>query len=228
MIRYVVALPAEARPLIRHLDLIRAPAGEPPIWRGPGVSLVVSGIGRAAAAAAVESLARLDDAAESGVGGAGGFPDEAAWINVGVGGHRDLPLGEVVLADRVVDAAAAGQRSPEAHLPRAWCPPLVFEPPCATATVTTVDRPETRYPEDTVYDMEAAGFCAAAARRASAELIQVIKVISDNTAAPPARLTALRVEELIAGRLDTIAAIAAETAAHARELAARRRPSGRQ
>ena len=224
MIRYVVALAAEARPLIRGLELARAPAGELPIWRGPSVSLVVSGIGRDAAAAAVDLLARFGGAAESGAGGAGGPPEEAAWINVGIGGHRDLPLGEVVLAHRVVDATAAGRRNPDADPPRVWCPPPVFEPPCAAATVTTVDRPETRYPEDTVYDMEAAGFCAAAARRAPAELIQVVKVISDNAAAPPARLTARRVEELIARRLDTIAAIAAATAALAGELAARRAP----
>ena len=121
--------------------------------------------------------------------GAAGPAGEAAWLNVGIGGHRTLPLGEIVLAQPGDADAAADQ---------IWCPSLVFEPPCATATVTTVDRPETGYPEDTVYEMEAAGFCAAAARFASAELIQVVKVISDNAAAPPERLTAGRVEELIA------------------------------
>ncbi len=199
MIRLVVALRAEARPLIRRFEL--APAGREkfPLWRGAGIDLVISGMGSEAASAATAWLGRRSRG-------------EAAWINVGIGGHRDLPLGQVVLAHKVV-AAGGGA---------AWYPPLVFEPPCATATVTTVDRPETGYPEDTIYEMEAAGFCAAAARLVSAELIHVIKVVSDNAAAPPSGLTAKRVEELIEGRIDTIAHIVEQTAELAGELEARR------
>ena len=200
MIRLVVALPAEARPLIRRLGLSRDAGADRPTWRAQGIALVISGVGRRAAAAAVAGLAGEEP------------PGEAAWINVGVAGHRDLPLGEIVLAHKVVGGGDGG----------AWHPSPVFEPPCATATVTTVDRPETGYPGETVYDMEAAGFCAAAARLASAERIQVVKVISDNAAAPPDRLTAARVEELIEARLDTIVEIAEGTAALAGELAARR------
>ena len=202
MIRLVVALPAEARPLIRQFGLARAAAGATRLWRADGVALVVSGVGRKRAAAATASL------------GAAERPGEAAWLNVGIAGHRSLPLGEAVLAHKVT-AAGGG---------RAWYPPLVFDPPCATAAVTTVDRPETRYPEDAVYEMEAAGFCAAAARFASAELIQVVKVISDNAAAPPAGLTAGRVEALIERRIELVARIAEQTAALAGELEARRAP----
>jgi nucleoside phosphorylase len=200
LIRLVVALPAEARPLIRRFGLARVDGGEFPIWHAAETSLVISGVGRAAAASAVACLAGDEP------------PAEAAWINVGIAGHRALPLGEVVLAHKVADRTGG----------RAWCPPLVFEPPCATATVTTVDRPETGYPEETVYEMEAAGFCSAAAQFASAELIQVVKVISDNAAAPPDRLTSGRVEELIEARIETIALIIEQTAGLARELVARR------
>lgn len=202
MIRLVVALPAEARPLIGRFGLARADSDTLPVWRGEGVELVVSGVGRSASASAVASLA------------GGESSTEAAWLNVGVAGHRTLSLGEIVLAHKVAERASG----------RVWYPPLVFEPPCATATVTTVDWPETSYPEDTVYEMEAAGFCSAAARFASAELIQVVKVISDNAASPPERLSAGRVEELIEVRAETIEQIAEETAALARELAARRAP----
>ncbi|MFQ5351318.1 MAG: hypothetical protein ACE5EG_12825, partial [Thermoanaerobaculia bacterium] len=189
MIRLVVALPAEARPLIRRFGLEWVDDGELTVWRAERISLVVSGVGRKAAVAAVATLA------------AGEGPRECAWLNVGIAGHRTLAVGEVVLAHKVVDAGGG----------RAWYPPLVFEPPCGTATVTTVDRPETGYPKETVYEMEAAGFCSAAARFSSAELIQVVKVISDNAAAPPERLTARRVEELIEGATETIALIAEQT-----------------
>ena len=194
VIRLVVALPAEARPLIRRFGLTRVEGGEFPVWRKEEISLVVSGVGRSAAASATTYLAGAQR------------PAEAAWLNVGIGGHRCLALGEAVLAHKVADGVGG----------RAWYPPLLFEPPCATATVTTVDRPETGYPEETVYEMEAAGFCWAAARFASAELIQVVKVISDNAAAPPDRLTAGRVEELIERRIEIIALIAERTATLAR------------
>ena len=191
MIRLVVALPSEARPLIRRFGLARVEGGEARVWRGGQTALVVSGIGRAAAASATASL------------GAAEPSGKAAWLNIGIGGHRTLPLGEVVLADEVIDGTGGpGWRSSPA-----------FEPPCALATVTTVDRPETAYPQETVYEMEAAAFCAAAARYTSPELIQVVKVISDNAAAPPDRLTAGRVEELIQGRIETIALIVERTAA---------------
>ncbi len=203
MIRFVVALPAEARPLIERFELTRADAAAFPLWQGAEASLVVCGVGRAAAAAATGYLAgRLR--------GAG----EAAWINVGVGGHHGLAVGEAVLAHKVVEAASG----------RSWYPPLVFEPPCPTATVLTVDRPETSYPTDAVYEMEAAGFCSAAARFASAELVQVVKVISDNAESPTRRLSGARVQELIGARIAPVARLAEETAILARELRSRRAP----
>ncbi len=191
MIRLIVALPAEARPLIRRFGLARAAGGEFAVWVAAEVSLVISGVGQAAAASAVARLA------------ADGHRAETAWLNVGIGGHRSLPVGEIVLARRVTDTASG----------RVWRPPQVFEPPCATATVTTVDRPELEYPQETVYEMEAAGFCAAAERFARAELIQVVKVISDNVNASPERLTAARVAELIEDRIETIGLIVERTAA---------------
>lgn len=153
--------------------------------------MAVSGVGRRAATAATALLAGEEGSAE------------AAWVNVGIAGHRTLPLGEVVLAHAVTDAASG----------RVWRLRPGFAPPCPTAAVTTVDRPETSYPEDVVYEMEAAGFCAAATRFAGRELIRVIKVISDNAAASPRHLTAGRVEELIERGIDTIAAIVEQAAA---------------
>ena len=165
MIHLVTALPSEARPLIRRFALERVDQGRPAVWRGPGVALVVSGIGRRAAVEAV--------------------------------------LGEIVLAREVVDRADGSVRRLR---------PLA-EPRCALVTVTTVDRPELEYPDEAVYDMEAAAFCAAVTSRGGSGRLQVAKVISDNLLASPDRLTAELVEELIEGRIDVIAGIAERTAA---------------
>ena len=185
MICVVVALPSEARPLIREFGLERVGEGRPAVWRGPDVLLCVSGIGRIAADSAVRRLAADWD------------PPGSAWLNVGIGGHR------IVLAREVADATSGRVRPLRPIAPA----------PCATATVTTVDRPELDYPDETVYEMEAAGFCSAAAGLASLKRIQVVKVISDNPTAPPDGLTAERVEELITGRIDTVARIVETLAA---------------
>ena len=44
----------------------------------------------------------------------------------------------------------------------------------------TVDQPELRYPDDVAYDMEAAGFFEAASRVSTLELVQCVKIVSDN------------------------------------------------
>ena len=57
MTNLVVALQAEARPIIEALDLVQdRPAGMFPVYCNGGLSLVVSGIGRACCAAAVIHL----------------------------------------------------------------------------------------------------------------------------------------------------------------------------
>ncbi len=90
------------------------------------------------------------------------------------------------------------------HGGRTWYPPLVFEPPCPTAPVQTVDRTCTDFATDDVYDMEAAGFYEIAARYASHELVHCLKVISDNRDHSAALLTRHRVGELIGNKMTVI------------------------
>lgn len=182
--------------MVDRFDL-RAVDSEGPFRRfgGDAVTLVVSGVGRAAAAAATGYLF----ACEQGV-------RDRPWINVGICGHRSLPPGEAVLADRVMEQGGG----------RVWYPPLVFEPPCRTATVRTVDEVEREYPDEAVYEMEAAGFYPSAVRFATGELVQVVKIVSDGPRASPDVLTAKSVAELIASRLDEVVSVIEGT----RELAA--------
>ncbi len=72
------------------------------------------------------------------------------------------------------------------------------------AEVLTVDRPETGYPEPVLYDMEAAAFCSAAARFSTFELVQVLKVVSDNREQPAGSATRGRVTGLIEANLDAL------------------------
>ncbi|MGH9462066.1 MAG: hypothetical protein ACRD1X_12660, partial [Vicinamibacteria bacterium] len=107
MIRLVVALPAEAKPLVSHFNL--KPAREArgfKIYQNDDIALIVSGVGKIAAAAATAYLQAWT-----------GNRPNGAWINVGMAGHRDLLLGKGVLAYRITDRATG----------ETWYPPPVIE-----------------------------------------------------------------------------------------------------
>jgi len=196
-LRLVVALMAEARPLIRHFQLLGAArSGSFRLFRREGVALVVSGPGKVAAAAAVSWLHLTT-----------GGQRNSAWINVGVVGHRRRLVGEAMLAGRVVDVGSG----------ESWYPPLVFSPPAVVDTVFTVDRPETTFSEDAAYDMEAAGFVPTACRFASAELVHCLKVVSDGPG-DGAVLLAERVEGLVAARLSLVEDLATRCRELSRQL----------
>jgi hypothetical protein len=198
VIRLVVALAPEAKPLIARYKLAAVePADGFRVYRGGDRWLVISGSGRESAAAATRTLQAL-----------GGGGRDRAWINVGVGGHATYPLGKAVLAHKIVDQASG----------QTFYPPLVIRRPCETAEVRTVARPEAAYAEPAVYDMEASGFYGEAVRYSTAELVQSLKVVSDNRERPWRGLKAALVEDLIRARLDEIDAVVEETARLAREI----------
>lgn len=194
----VTALDAEARPLRERLRLTADPTASGfRVYRNEHTALIVSGSGKIAAGAAVAWLhARL---AESG---------PHTWLNVGIAGHRDHPVGSAHLAHAVTDAGSG----------RRWYPPLVIEPPCPTAALITVDRPETAYPDEALYDMEAAGFLATACRFASGELVQILKIVSDNAEQPAERLSKSDMTGLIAERVDVVLELLERLASLADEL----------
>ena len=74
-----------------------------------------------------------------------------------------------------------------------------------------VDRPELDYPCCSAYDMEASGFYAVASRCSTGELVQCLKVVSDNPGEAP-DFRREQVLQLIADQLEAIAAFAGELA----------------
>ena len=93
MINLVVALQAEARPIIEALGLVQdSQAGIIPMYCNGSVSLVVSGIGRPFCAAAVTHL--FHRTAQD---------KDQAWLNIGIAGHQQVPVGSVILASRITE-----------------------------------------------------------------------------------------------------------------------------
>ncbi|NQV69235.1 MAG: hypothetical protein HQ498_04330 [Pseudohongiella sp.] len=158
----VVAHGLEAKPLIAMLSLNKQAASRAyPLYQNDrGVSLIVSGMGKVAAAAATAYLAARQENEANSV---------QAWLNLGIAGHQTEELGKALLACKISDRSTG----------------LSFYPPMwlsgfSTSAVITVDQPALEYPENAAYEMEAMGFYATATRFVTSELVQVFKIISDN------------------------------------------------
>lgn len=187
MINLVVALVTESRPIIHHFDLVESRQSSGfRIYSSDQVRLVVSGMGRTAAAAGTAYLAAFSGAAK-------GEP----WLNVGIAGHRDLDVGAGVHALRITDQATG----------RSWYPPQIMAMPGDGKALISVDTTENNYLSDLVYEMEAAPFYSTAIRFSVGELVQCYKVISDNRIVATQTITRAGISELIASHLPQIEGI---------------------
>ena len=176
-INLVVAHPLEAKALLGWFGLERFERGAAlrRYDNNKGIALVIAGMGAENAAAGVRFLHQRRPA--------------AAWLNIGVAGHGSAKLGEGLLIDRIENRSGGERYWPA--VPR-------LKPP--GSSLITVPEPETGYAENAAYDMEAAGFFAAASRLAPAELVQVFKIVSDNPENPLADLNLKQIPDLVGGQ----------------------------
>ncbi len=163
-LRVVTAFPAEASLFIEHFHLQKKARHHGfQIYKANNHALILSGPGWPAAAAATT---HLHEECGSKTG--------CVWINMGVAGHADLKLGEVVLASSISAS----------HSDQAWTTAQNLVHPLPICSLTTVDSPVSEYAPATLYDMEAFGFYSTAIEYTSKDLVQCIKVISDNRQFP--------------------------------------------
>jgi len=186
-INLVTALPAEAKPLACRFGLARVqPDMGFPLFRKGRVALVVTGPGKVNAAAGTAFLGALGDCRQKTI-----------WVNVGVAGHRERPIGEALLASCVTDAGSD----------RVWYPHLLEMSPCPSDRLLTLDRPDLSYEQEGMVDMEASGFFPTACRYSRIDLVQVLKVISDNRRNTAHALDARQVRGLMAEAFGTLEAL---------------------
>ncbi len=193
-VNLAVAHRLEAERLIQWFGLSEImPREEFPCFEdGEGLSLVVTGSGAERAAAGVRYLhgRRLG----------------SAWLNIGIAGHGSAAVGTGLLIHRIA-RRETGKRF--------WPPAPGLKLP--GGSLITVSEAETEYAEDAAYDMEAAGFFAAASRLVTPDLINVYKIISDNPAHPLAGFRRGQVPSLFGARESEIRSLVA----HLRERGAR-------
>ena len=184
----VVALPAEARPLIDHFKLKTAETEFYRVYRAGSVALVETGIGKLnAAGATAATLVNLRQ--EQNI--------TPVCINVGLAGAA-RPLGTLLCAHSVVDQANG----------KKWFPQLTWQSNQAlqlpAIRIATVDVPEQRYTRDLAFDMEASGFYSSASKFTSLEFIQSLKVVSDNPENCISSINKSRAAELIGQHCSSI------------------------
>ncbi len=200
MINIVVALPAEARSLIRAFNLKSSNTHSLfKVYTGEAITLVISGVGKINSAAACVYLYSIT-----------GESEHMAWLNVGIAGHAHSVVGEGFLATKITDVATSSS----------WYPSRLLTTGITADALITVDLPQNDYPDDSMCDMEASGFYAMASKMTTCELIQIYKVISDNRQHDAHEITASRVEQLIADRLPELSELMARLSTVCDELKA--------
>lgn len=180
----VVALACEAKPLIAHYKLKKRTQDSAfPCFENDPLSLIISGVGKVAAAAASAYIVATSDR-----------PEFSSWLNVGIAGHQHHNIGRAFVAHKITDASSG----------RCFYPTHITDLPCPTAGIVTADKPVDDYPDDALVDMEASGFFETASRFSTTELIQSLKIVSDNAAHPATGINEKQVNALISAQLETI------------------------
>jgi adenosylhomocysteine nucleosidase len=147
---FLVAFTAEARPVIDFYRLTKIEHSPCPIFRNDQHFLIICGMGREKSISATKTLNQVTK--ETNLG----------WINLGIAGHGSLKIGKAYIAGKVID-----DRSEES-----FYPPQIF--------VQTCSHPSTQYQPNLGFDMEAHAFYKTASKFSIRELVQVIKIVSDN------------------------------------------------
>lgn len=163
MIHFVTALDCEALPIIHRYGLKPCGShGRARFFAGEKARLAVSGVGELRSAIATTALDSR-------------FPrGRPLWLNVGIAGHRDAPLGHAFIANRV-----SSDSSRDVYFPQ-----TVAQGPWPGIETRTLSAPSTNYQTERLFDREAYGFYTAALATATLEFVHVIKVVSDNAANP--------------------------------------------
>ena len=177
----LAALTCEARPWIDAHRLKKVGSKPFDLYRSNEVDLVITGIGAEAMATAVGWIG-------------GQSADARVWLNLGTAGHATRELGEVFL----VHGCAASEQG------RAHYPPLVAKWNGASEALLSLAKPSSDYPLGAAFDMEAAAFFKAAMRFSASELVQSVKVVSDNQKHGIEHLNATRITELMTPHVEPV------------------------
>jgi hypothetical protein len=159
---FVIAFQAEARPMIDHLHLKKVEGTQFPHFQSDEHNLVICGMGKARARQGAEYLLTHQE------------EKNLPWLNLGIAGHGNLNQGTAFLAGKIEDDESR----------ETFFPPLIFPKYLPVSSIISCKEPSSKYRPEYGYDMEAHAFYKALAGHSLRELIQVVKIVSDNPCSP--------------------------------------------
>ena len=179
-INIVVAMEREAKPLINYWNLKK---NTEKIFsdKKKRINLIVSGIGKKRAEKATMYLAKKTS-------------NNAFFLNIGIAGHKNYKLGEIILISKITDNKNK----------YSWYPSLLWKTKIKKAPLLTVGFPKIRYTTNCLYDMEASGFFKGARNFVGPEKVQCIKVVSDNKDSSILNISSNKIENWIKCKITII------------------------
>lgn len=178
----MVALNCEAKPWVDFYKLKKVE--DKPFVRfakdGVNVEIIVTGIGSMAMSTAIGWAAGRADVNPRA-------PFNRVWLNIGIAGHLDRDIGEIVRVHSFIDAIDLKRH----YLPQTakWSGP--------SDALLSVNAPTNSYPDDAMVDMEGLAFYKSASVFSESEVLASIKVISDNQDNGVEALNAARISGLM-------------------------------
>jgi len=198
MLVWVAALHCEAKPIIDFYHLKKSQSHHAfDLYQQGNIECVISGIGKTACAAATAWVAALNHDSRS-----------IAWINIGTAGSALHEIGTALLVNKISEDGSV----------RHFYPVPSINSEFETAHCRTRNQPSTDYHPQYLYDMEASAFFDTATRFSSAELVQCVKIISDDPSHQTGRNKA-RISELINQHIRQLAHLALDLQALSESIA---------
>ena len=185
MIHFVIATYPEAMPIIKYYKLKQMKHVTPFsifVNKYKDISLIISGIGKVASSSAVSFMYCIFEYKKNNI-----------WINIGIAGYGKGKIGEVFLINKITD-----------HLTKKnFYPSIVFECRIPTIACQSYEIPNFNY-SSKLHDMELTGFFETATKFSSNELVQSLKVVSDNKENKIDKNNKKFVSNLILNKINTI------------------------
>ena len=137
------------------------------------INLIISGIGKKKAEKATIYI--------------GQKTNNYFFLNIGIAGHKNFKLGEIILISKVTDNKNK----------YSWYPSLLWKTKIKKSPLMTVIFPKIRYTTNYLYDMEAAGFFKGARNFVGPEKVQCIKIVSDNKDSSIFKISSKKIENWV-------------------------------
>jgi hypothetical protein len=183
VLNIVVALKAEAAPLIEGLSLVRRVENTGyPVYSGPCAKLGISGLGSNNARELTRLLLNEEDSGHRNNAG--------HWLNFGIAGSVDRNVGDLVQAHLVTEVSTG----------QSWKLGARDVLHLSAAHIYTVQAPQLVYQNNRVYDMEVAGMLSVLSDRGLLGRTSSLKLISDGPGTPANTLRKNDIHQLIQNR----------------------------